>query len=349
MVMGDMSYQGKDISPGDLLKHVGSLSQVAGLQRLRCAEGPEKGCEFIRLKNGSGLEADILTDRGMSLGNVSFCGIPLAFLTPAGYTHPAYTENGGLEWLKTFPGGLLTTCGLTQVGLPGQDGPETLGLHGRAANLSASELRTETRRDGKGFVFEASGLVREWMFFFHNVTLRRIVSARFGEPSLTITDEFRNEGFKRAPFMILQHMNFGFPMLGPKSRLVLPKGRTIPRNDDARLGLGKELVFQPPTRGYREQVFYHDLEAGAGGRVAVELRNPDIGGRPMAVRIEYLKKDYPVLVEWKMMGQGDYVLGIEPGNCMVGGRLEAREKKHLKYLAPGEKKTLTLKLSFLRG
>jgi len=34
-----------------------------------------------------------------------------------------------LSWLRTAAGGLLMTCGLSQVGSPGVDGGEELGLH----------------------------------------------------------------------------------------------------------------------------------------------------------------------------------------------------------------------------
>ena len=42
------------------------------------------------------------------------------------------------------------------------------------------------------------------------------------------------------------------------------------------------------------------------------------------------------------MGAGDYVLGLEPGNCTPDGRNVLREKKLLKFLKSGEEATQTI-------
>ena len=42
------------------------------------------------------------------------------------------------------------------------------------------------------------------------------------------------------------------------------------------------------------------------------------------------------MVQWKQLGMGEYVCGIEPGNAFVGGRKEERENGTLKYVEPGE-------------
>jgi len=43
------------------------------------------------------------------------------------------------------------------------------------------------------------------------------------------------------------------------------------------------------------------------------------------------------MIEWKMMQQGMYVLGLEPANCWVEGRARDRERGILRFLEPGEK------------
>jgi hypothetical protein len=80
---------------------------------------------------GGGLEAEIHPDRAMDLGQVTFDGIPGAWMSPAGLTHPAPYEPRGTEWLGTFGGGLVATCGLDTFGPPSIDGDVELGLHGR--------------------------------------------------------------------------------------------------------------------------------------------------------------------------------------------------------------------------
>ena len=36
--------------------------------------------------------------------------------------------------------------------------------------------------------------------------------------------------------------------------------------------------------------------------------------------VKFKKDTLPFLSEWKMIGEGEYVLGIEPGNCLPEGR-----------------------------
>jgi hypothetical protein len=44
----------------------------------------------------------------------------------------------------------------------------------------------------------------------------------------------------------------------------------------------------------------------------------------------------PELIQWKQVGQGAYVLGLEPANCRPEGRSAARQRGKLVELAPGE-------------
>ena len=50
--------------------------------------------------------------------------------------------------------------------------------------------------------------------------------------------------------------------------------------------------------------------------------------------------------EWKMMGEYEYVLGLEPGNCLPDGRNVMRQRGILEILKPQEEKTHHLKFEF---
>lgn len=50
--------------------------------------------------------------------------------------------------------------------------------------------------------------------------------------------------------------------------------------------------------------------------------------------------------EWKMMGEYDYVLGLEPGNCTPDGRNVMRKIKTLEFLNAGESKVHNIKFRF---
>ena len=65
---------------------------------------------------------------------------------------------------------------------------------------------------------------------------------------------------------------------------------------------------------------------------------------------ERFRKDtLPRFVQWKQMGQGTYVMGLEPGNCLPDGRDVARAKGQLRILQPGETVDLDLELGVLDG
>jgi hypothetical protein len=50
-----------------------------------------------------------------------------------------------------------------------------------------------------------------------------------------------------------------------------------------------------------------------------------------------------------MLGEGSYVVGIEPSTNRTAGRLDARERGELILLEPGEKRTYDVELGALIG
>jgi hypothetical protein len=67
----------------------------------------------------------------------------------------------------------------------------------------------------------------------------------------------------------------------------------------------------------------------------------------MAFYVKYDKESLPFFTEWKMMGEGVYVVGLEPGNCHVQGRAKEREMGTLEILEPGEEKMVELEMGVL--
>jgi hypothetical protein len=102
----------------------------------------------------------------------------------------------------------------------------------------------------------------------------------------------------------------------------------------AAAGIADWNRFEAPTPGYVEQVFHHNPTADEEGQSCVELVNPGVG---LTLRWTYRQESLPHLFQWKMMGEGAYVLGIEPANSSgIDGRAAARETGDLPVLAPGE-------------
>lgn len=328
---------GKTYSRAELLRKIGDIRQLARVEPFELVDGVERSVRAVRLRNAAGLELVVATDRGMAITDLFFHGVPLPFLNGVGIAHPSFSEQGGLGWLRTFPGGFLTPCGLTQVGSPSNDNGEELGLHGRVAAIPAREVRWGGDWKEDDYFLWVEGTVRQVVIFGEDVSLRRRVGMWMTGSRFWIEDTVENHSFQPVPHMFLQHFNLGFPLIDSTTRLELPAHTTEPRDEIARAGMGQCQVYEDPQPGYREQVFYHTLQGDASGQVEVRLVNPSFDkGHGLGVSWRYALADYPVLVQWKMMGEGNYVAGIEPGNCHVTGRAEERERGTLQYLQPQE-------------
>jgi hypothetical protein len=141
--------------------------------------------------------------------------------------------------------------------------------------------------------------------------------------------------------MLLYHINLGFPFLDENSELVAEPHPVEARDEAAKPGLQDWMRFQKPTAGYAEQVFYHDLPADTNGWSSIQLVNRP---RKLGLSVRFQKDTFPNLVQWKMMGQSNYVLGIEPANCRVGGRSQERSRGTLQFLQPGEQREFRVEI-----
>jgi hypothetical protein len=331
----------------DVQRRVMDLRQLVDIRPFELSDGPERGVRCLHVRNAAGLDFTILADRGMGLYDAQYHGVPLAWLSSVGVTHSAYAEQPGFGWLRTWPGGFLTPCGLTQVGSPCNDNGEELGIHGRLSNLAAQQLKWGAGWQNDRYVLWAEGTLIETSVFGVNLVMTRRISTTLDEAKMWIEDRVENRGFAPAPLMILQHFNLGFPLVDSSTRLVLPTHTTVPRDEAARPGLNRCLEFDEPIDDYAEQVFYHDLQADADGKVEVRLVNAAFNnGQGLGVAWRYPKVEYPILTEWKMMRAGFYAAGVEPGNCHVEGRVKERERGTLQTIAPQEVRTISIELEF---
>ncbi len=321
----------------DLTPHVGSMNQLARVRTSVLDDGRGRGIRIADVDNGTGLRFCVLLDRGMDIGDASFNGTSFAYMTPVGPVHPAYFEPSGFGWLRSFNAGLMTGCGLRNVGNPEAeqglrvDGP--LGLHGRLSNTPAENISiTQEWVNGK-YQLRVSGIMREVSFFSENLELKRTVSTALGDNSITICDEVRNLGVRPSPLMMLYHINAGFPLFSEAAVVEGCVKNTVPRNAAAEAGRGVWNRSQPPTAGYVEQCFFHDVEADKDGMARMTLRNPASG---LSMEVAYRKAELPFFTQWKMTGEQEYVMGLEPANCHPEGQAAEEKNKTLKIINPGE-------------
>lgn len=332
-----------------LQEYVGSMEQLAGFEMSELTDGVGRGVRTARMHNSSGLALQVLIDRGLDLYGAQYHGMPLAWVSSTGPTHPAYFEPRGLGWLRGFYGGLLLTCGMSSIGSPEVDNGEELGLHGRISNLPAGQVSYGGFWQGDEYYVFIEGQIRETRIFGENLLLKRRIRARLGEPAVIIEDTVINEGYQPSPHMLLYHVNAGFPLVAAGTRLKAPTLTVMPRDDDALHGMEKYNVFGPPAAGYREQVFYHTMQADGDGFVRVELSSSTSqDGLPLGMYVRYRQAELPCFVEWKMMGQGVYAAGLEPSTNWVSGRSKERERGALTILQPGEVRNYYLEIGIVK-
>lgn len=331
-----------------LLKHTGRLSQLGGITAFRHEEGKAKGTSTLRVRTASGLEFWVVPDRGMDIFESSFRQRSLAWHSPTGMVHPMYASHRGLDWLKSFAGGLVTTCGLSAAGAPSEDMGEELGLHGPISNTPAERVSWSETWEGEDCLFRVTGTVRESSVHGHNLVMERTITTSLRSAGLTLTDVVENAGLRASPLMVLYHLNFGFPLLTEHSEIHAPSRYQEAATEYAAKSVSQWNLMDSPQEGVSERVYFHSMQPGPDGRVTVVLVS-DRTDPVFGVSITYDGTSLPECVEWKMTHTNHFVLGIEPGNCRSTGRRAERERGALQMLAPGERREFALQIAVLDG
>lgn len=347
---------GKDWTKAELLQHVGSIDQIAGAQKVILDDGDSAGCEAVEFKTGTGLRFRALPGRGLDISACDFGGESLAWMSHTGEVASPYFDPQGLNWLRSFYGGLLLTCGMSWAGAPCVDPSETgpegypavqadgswsqtggIGLHGRVSHIPARNVWVDGQWDGNEYSFWVQGKVRETQVFKANLELTRRISAKLGQNTFRVHDRVENLGYEPQEHMFLYHCNLGFPLCQEGSYYVINSRETRPRDADAQAGIDTWSQFPAPTPHQPEMCYYHDVATDAGNRATVAFVNRGIaGGRGLGIYISYDKSTMPYFTQWKMPAQGHYVTGLEPANCRVEGRDKYRADGTLVMLEPGQ-------------
>lgn len=342
----------------DLNARLGTMAALAGVKRIALVDGPDAGGEQIEVRTGAGLRYVVSAHRGLDIALAEFGGFPLSWHSASGDGVPHGFAGAGLGWLRTAAGGLLMTCGLTQVGSPCEDAGEALGIHGWAHHTPARAVAAWGEWVGGRYVTTVRGEVRQARLFGENLVLRRRITSELGRNALVIDDAVTNEGGGRSPLMVLYHFNFGWPLMSEATRVEIASGRVEPR--EAETPVAGWDSFEPPNATARERVYYHHDLATApdaiDGRPMAQaiVRQPAFpmaggGTRAVAVRLRWTHDTLARLVQWRMPGHGAYVLGIEPANCHVGGRAAERAAGTLLPIEPGETVSYRIELDITAG
>jgi hypothetical protein len=339
------------MSTPDLNKII-NPSQLGGIESYVIHDGDGRGVRALEVNTGAGLRYRVLVDRGLDIDHAFFNHHSLTFLTQKGPTPPRPLDTG-IDWLKGFPGGLLTSCGPTHIGPPVTDQGEQLGLHGPHSNTPAAleqVLQPDPRRNRTAMTI--TGVVRYGRLFGHNLELRRTILSRLGENSIEFADQFYNAGPAPAPHAWLLHINFGYPLLDEGSEFCYAAEKVEPRNDPASLaGFANPSQYKkmqpPPASGpVQEIVAYLYPRADEHGDTTVGIVNRKL---ELGVAVHYNTAEFPRCGNWQNPARHEYVAALEPMNGTVDGRDKDRARGFMDTLTPGQSKTYRYSLEVVSG
>jgi len=318
-------------------KYIGHPLQLYGVEEMRIVGGKGDGMRVLSVRNNKGLEFIVSLDRCGDIVRLSLKGDNFGYFAPCGYVSPKYYDDKGAGFLKSFTAGFFTTCGLTAVGSPCTDNGEELPLHGTISNTPCENSLHWIENDE----IHIKVLVRDAALFSRKLILEREYVCPVNENIIYLTDKIKNIGSEKTPVEVLYHCNMGYPLLSEKSEVFIPSTEVLPRNEHAKVGIKECLKMEKPQNGYEEKCYYHIMS----GSPTVSIYNPDI---KKGLNIKYDASELPYFTEWKMMGEFDYVLGLEPGNCYPDGRDVMREKGILEFLMPDEEKVNHIIFQFIQ-
>lgn len=327
-----------EFCPGEMVSPTISKSSGQPVWKARwwnLKGGVSEGVQVVELANEL-LEIRILPTRGMGLWNGRCGSLELGWHSPVSQpVHPAYVnlqDRGGLGWLHGFQE-LLCRCGLAFNGPPGQDGGETLTLHGRIANLPAHKLSL-TVDPSPGGALELSGEVDEASMFGPRWRLKSTTRLESGEPTIHLVDEVTNLGGQPVPLSLLYHINVGRPFLEAGAKWEAPIRELAPRDPRAAEGMDEVFTYRGPEPGYQEQAYFAELHPDDTGWTTALLTN---SSETAAFCLNYQTRTMPCFTVWKnTTAEADgYVTGLEPGTNYPNLRPYERAHGRLPSIPPG--------------
>lgn len=290
-------------------RKVGNKSQILFAKDI-CIDN--KRC--ILVHNGE-LEVLFNKDNALDIVWVKYKGVNVSFLSKNGL------NDGTRDFVGNFEGGFLYTCGMDNVSACVDGKPVHGSLHYKKCDFAYAY-----EQDG---VIYVCGEVKETALFGKNLVMKRCFAVT--ENSITIKDTLTNQGYLDTDYVLLYHVNYGYPFLDECLQVEMPAVKSEPLTEVAAKNKNDMFRITAPIDGGDEHVYYHTLSEGK-----VRLTNPEKG---VAVEMLYDVEDFPITLEWKSMISGDYALGIEPS-------LTRFDRFAMRTLQPNEQKNYQIKINF---
>lgn len=312
--------------------YIGHPSQLLRINDYVMVSGFAHGIRATDIHNGP-LSLTVCADKGMDFPYLSYKGMNIGYISPSGLVGSTYYDGEGKGFLQGFFAGFLTTCGLVNTGVAYDENGRHYGLHGRVNNIPAEEYAAKVVEENDRSYSVVSGKMREAVLYGEYMTLERQIVTECGKSEFSFVDHVVNRSFHSQQHMILYHFNFGYPLLDENVELLIPHISVKPQDGHSREKLDERLEFSKPTAGSRELSYFYKLCKDQNGQTFAGIYNHNLG---FGVVLEFDGNVLDHFLQWKLMKEGEYVLGLEPANATTLGAVQERNLGHVKYLEPGE-------------
>ncbi len=332
-----------------LRQRYGALSAYADARLVTLGDGAERGVRVLELRNGGGLEAEIVVDRTFDIGRLALNGTTLSFHTPAGFRSSAHIDpyrEGGQGWL-TGMNGFLGTCGFDHIRQPESEPAQhaplhpttdiAYPLHGAGAHAPAKLVGYGIDEDADTPLIWCEGDVTQSMMFRGALLLRRRIEMPLGGRSLAIRDTVTNIGATDMPSMMLYHCNLGYPLVDEQTTVSLDQSEDLWRscNHDPFAPMG------PPPRDAVSELSVH-RQSGRNRMASARVTNPQTG---LSMRISHATDTLPYLQILRLRAAGCTMIAIEPCSAAARSRAEARAAGDMPFLEPGDTRSFAMEIA----
>lgn len=325
--------------------YIGHPSQLLRINDYVAVDGKAHGIRATDIHNGR-LSLTVCADKGMDFPYLSYKGINMGYIAPCGLAGSSYYDDRDAGFLRVFFAGFLTTCGLTHTGTPCDIDGRHYGLHGRINNTPAEEYSAKLVEDDIGSRAVVSGLLRQGSLLGENLTLRREIIVGCDEKSFSFEDHIVNRSFQRERHMMLYHFNMGYPLLDESAELFVPYREVQARDAHSQAEIDRKLEIPAPISGTVDQCYFYRLCTDINGQTFAGIYNHNLD---FGMLMEFDGNLLDHFVQWKMVCEGQYILGLEPGNATSQGVLKESELGHVKYLEPWESRTYRFNIRIFEG
>ena len=330
----------------DLLRRTGSIDQLGSVREVEYTGGRTEGIKAYEIYTAAGLHFNVLESRCLDIYNLWYKGIGIPFLSKPGLVAAQYADPQGVNFKRSIAGGMLYTCGLTNAGNAYVSSDRNDHFHGRIRFTPAEHTGSFSETTDGEYRLGVRGEMRDAGLFMEHLVLKREVSTSLFGKTVSVRDTVENRGFESQEFMLLYHLNCGYPMVDKGIDIYIPSAEVMGMNPESEAGIDQWSEITDPVDGFKEHVFVHTLLCDPNRRVHAGMYNRRLG---LGIAYEFDADILDRIVQWKSMMSGDYVLGIFPSNNSGAGRGFEEEHGTVKKLEPFEKLETGVEVTILEG